>query len=251
MRRNAAIDFRRRESEVSIASQHTLCLSIEDGRKSPHRDLKLRSALMRSTMSVTSVTQLVRLRDGSPDAWTEFLAMYESFLRGQLERMLKNAADVEEVQQDVLAVLVTQIKMFERQRDGSFRKYLRLLCRNKALELLGKLAAGRLPQGTGDTATAGFVEQWSDPSSELSLLWDEEHRQFALKAVLAEARKRCGEKKIAIFLELKQGRPREEVAQQFEISLATVFRIQAEVAGAIEKIRAEWGDLLDLDELVT
>lgn len=202
-------------------------------------------------MSNTSMSCLGRLVAGDPEEWQVFPAMYSPFIRGQLSRMLFNKSDVDEIEQEVLVVLVEGIKGFHRQRDGSFRTYLRRICYYKALELLGKLSAGRLPQGTGDSAFATSLHDWADPSSGLSRVWDEDHRKFALDQILLQARKRCGDHKVAVYCELKKKEAsREEIASRFNLSLATLFRIQSEVNGVLEQIRQEYADVLDLDELV-
>lgn len=199
----------------------------------------------------TSASRLGRLVDGDADEWQQLPILYAQFIRGQLSRMLSNPADVEEVEQEVLAVLVARIKTFERQRDGSFRKFLRTISYHKALELLGKLSSGRLPAGTGDTGVALALHAWADPTSDLSRLWDEDHRAFALEQILLEARQRCGEQKVAIYCELKRKElSREAIAQQHKVSPATLFRIQSEVNGVLEQIRKKCGKWLDLDDLV-
>ncbi|MDB5387191.1 MAG: polymerase sigma factor [Planctomycetaceae bacterium] len=200
-------------------------------------------------MNNTSLSRLGKLSAGDPEEWRVFPSLYAPFIRGQLSRMLANPADVEEVEQEVLTVLVVQIKTFQRRRDGSFRNFLRKISYHKALELLGKLASGRLPQGSGDSAP--IVNSWADPASDLSRLWDADHRRFALDKILFEARKRCGDEKVAIYCELKKkDLTREEIAQSFDKSPATLYRIQNEVNRVLEQIRLEFGELLDLDDLV-
>lgn len=201
-------------------------------------------------MNNTSLSRLGKLSAGDPEEWKALPTLYAPFIRGQLSRMLSNSADVEEVEQEVLTVLFVQMKKFQRQRDGSFRNFLRKISYHKALELLSKISSGRLPQGTGDPDVALAVTGWADPASDMSRLWDEDHRRFALQQILLEARKRCGVEKVTIYCELKKKEmSREEIAKRNFVSPATLYRIQSEVNGVLQRIRLEFGDLLDLDEL--
>lgn len=195
----------------------------------------------------TSLSMLDGIRDGSASAWVRFDGAYSAFIGRQLARLLFVPSDVEEVRQDVMVVLLEKMKGFEWQRAGAFRTFLREICYRKACE---RLAKNRRGQSQADQVRQGDfarVEELADPQSEMSRLWDEEHRQFAQEIVLSEARKRCGPKKIDLFCELqRKERSRDEIAKLYRISPATLFRTQAEVASALRAIQNEWGEVLDL-----
>jgi DNA-directed RNA polymerase specialized sigma24 family protein len=74
-------------------------------------------------MLPTSKILLERLRDrGDGQAWQRFLAVYESWLHGSLSRHDLQPADVEDVLQEVLAVVSEKLPQFVHNgQSGAFR----------------------------------------------------------------------------------------------------------------------------------
>src|SRR5712671_6362451 len=84
-------------------------------------------------MMDTSATLLQRLRDrGDSDAWDRLVRLYTPLIRGWLSRHLPQSADVDDLTQQVLTVVVEKLPTFEHNgRAGALRTWLRGICVNR------------------------------------------------------------------------------------------------------------------------
>src|SRR4051794_19122697 len=84
-------------------------------------------------------------------------------------------ADAEDVAQDVMSVLIRDLPRFERQRAGSFRRWLRQIMLHR-LQNLWRERHKRASDGAGSFALSAL----GDPASSLSVLWDQDHDRYVL-----------------------------------------------------------------------
>ncbi|MFO0810194.1 MAG: sigma-70 family RNA polymerase sigma factor [Gemmataceae bacterium] len=127
-------------------------------------------------MDITSVSLLERLRrTPDPAAWQRLIDLYEPFVRGCLGRDPALANDADDLTQDVMAALVRELPRFERQRDGSFRAWLRTVAANRVRQW----GRDRRP-AIGPDALADVP----DPSAGLSARWDADHDCHVLRRLL-------------------------------------------------------------------
>lgn len=125
----------------------------------------------------TSLSLLERLRTpGDQDAWNRLDSLYRPFIA----RILRydsglRQADAEDLVQEVMTVLVGKVAGFERQRTGSFRRWLREITHHC-------VQAYRKKQRPA--ADCSRLDQLADPHSDLSKLWDEEHDRHVLQKLL-------------------------------------------------------------------
>src|SRR5690348_15230258 len=87
-------------------------------------------------MHTTPISLLDRLRR-RPDArsWQELVAIYQPWLRDWLRAHFLQDADVDDVVQEVLTVLVEEMSLFEHNgRRGAFRTWLRGIVVNRLRE---------------------------------------------------------------------------------------------------------------------
>ena len=135
-------------------------------------------------MFETSASLLERLRR-QPDAasWERLVAIYTPLLRGWLRRNLVPAGDIEDLAQDVLAVLVRELPHFRYEPErGSFRGWLRTITVNR-LRMFWRSRQAR-PLATGDSDMARKLDELEDPHSTLSQLWDREHDRHVAHRLL-------------------------------------------------------------------
>jgi RNA polymerase sigma-70 factor (ECF subfamily) len=131
----------------------------------------------------TSVSLLERLRTTSDEAaWRRLDDIYRPLIRRWLLRYPKLGEDAEDVVQDVMHVLVRELPGFHRQRNGSFRRWLRTITAHRVLA--HHRARQSRPQALGMPLEECPLAQLSDPNSELSLLWDQEHDRYVLRRLL-------------------------------------------------------------------
>jgi RNA polymerase sigma-70 factor (ECF subfamily) len=134
-------------------------------------------------MPDTSASLLERLRhQPTGDAWQRLVDVYTPLLRHWLGNQGLQASDVDDLTQDVLAVLVRELPAFQHnQRPGAFRAWLRGITVNR----LRGLWRGRDHAAGGGSDAARQIEQLEDPDSRASQLWDLEHDRHVLGRLLA------------------------------------------------------------------
>src|SRR6516165_4316548 len=120
------------------------------------------------TMPVTSVSLLERLRERPDgDAWQRLEAIYTPLLKQWLTGYGLQASDVDDLTQEVLAVLVRELPRFQHnQRTGAFRRWLRGIAVNRLRELWRN--RGDAAHGGGDSDMARRIDQLEDPHSQVS-----------------------------------------------------------------------------------
>src|SRR5438552_8085545 len=88
----------------------------------------------RETVMETPVSLLERLRT-SPDeaAWRRLDDLYRPLIRRWLLRDPTLREEAEDIAQDVMHVLIRELPGFHRQRNGSFRRWLRTITAHRVL----------------------------------------------------------------------------------------------------------------------
>jgi RNA polymerase sigma-70 factor (ECF subfamily) len=117
----------------------------------------------------TSASLLERLRS-SPDeaAWRRLDDLYRPLIRRWLSRDPGLGEENEDIVQEVMEVLVRELPGFQRQRTGSFRRWLRTVTAHR---LAAHYRARRnRPRALGAPAEESPLTQLADPNSELSRL---------------------------------------------------------------------------------
>jgi len=137
-----------------------------------------------TTMFDTSVSLLERLRRQPDDeSWQRLVDLYTPLLRGWLRRHLVPHEDVEDLVQEVMAVLVRELPQFHYDRSrGSFRGWLRAITVNR-LRMFWRARQSR-PLATGDSDLARKLAELEDPHSALSQVWDREHDRHVANRLL-------------------------------------------------------------------
>jgi len=134
------------------------------------------------TTSTTPLTLLERLCANPDDAsWASWVSLYNPWL----ERVLRHAGvadgDVDDLRQEVLAVVVQEMPGFEHNgRAGAFRRWLRNIVVNRVRGFF------RARQSTASRMTE--QESWShvaDPIAALEDYWEREHDRHVMKELLA------------------------------------------------------------------
>ena len=132
----------------------------------------------------TSVSLLERLA-GAPtdDDWRRLDDLYRPLLRAWAARSGVQAADADDLAQDVLLIVFGEVAAFERRRRGAFRAWLRTIAVHRLRDALR--ARGYRPTATGDSAFLDQLEQLEDPASVLSKQWELEHDRHIVGRLLA------------------------------------------------------------------
>jgi len=136
-------------------------------------------------MLETSQSLLERARAGpDAEAWRRLVDLYTPLLHAWIRRYALQHSDAEDIVQEVLGTLARELPAFryDPQR-GAFRSWLRAILVHR----LQAFFCGRQsrPQPAGGSDGALLLEQFADPASDLSRLWDQEHDRHVAHRLLA------------------------------------------------------------------
>ncbi|OWK43986.1 putative ECF sigma factor [Fimbriiglobus ruber] len=150
--------------------------------------------------------------------------------------------ELDDVAQDVMVVLLSAISGFERQRDGSFRKWLRQITVNRLREYWRQRAKRPLV-GFDDSSNESFFSRLEDPRGDLAGEWDREYdrRVFAqlTTAVRADFQPDTW---IAFHRFALDGVPAAQVAAELGLTVNAVVQAKRRV---LKRLREEAGVLID------
>jgi RNA polymerase sigma-70 factor (ECF subfamily) len=136
---------------------------------------------MSPTSPNTSASLLERLRDrGDAKAWQKLVLLYTPLMRAWLKPAALQAADVDDLSQRVLEVVVRKLPQFQHGgRPGAFRAWLRAITVNRLREFWRAR-----PPADQTAPSAALLEELEDPASDLGRWWDEEHNRHILNGLL-------------------------------------------------------------------
>jgi len=189
----------------------------------------------------TSISLLDRLRSARPDDsdWNRMQEIYQPLIRQWLGRVPGLGDDVDDLAQEVFVVVLREIPKFERQREGSFRAWLRQVCVNQVRN--DRRKRQRRPS-TGRDATEGFLEQLADPQSALSRDWDREHDAHVYHKLLAMVRTDFTPATWQAFRRFAlDGLSAARVAEETGLTENAVIQAKSRI---LRRLRTEAGDLL-------
>jgi RNA polymerase sigma-70 factor (ECF subfamily) len=193
-------------------------------------------------MDPTSFSLLDRLKAAGPDAaeWNRLHAIYLPLIERWLSRVPGLGDESADVAQEVLVVVCREIPRFERQREGSFRAWLRKVTVNKVLNY--QRQRQRWPAVGLDPAD-GFLERLSDPNGDLAHEWDRDHDRYVVDKLMAVAQSDFTPITWEAFRRFGiAGVPAALVAQELGLSENAVILAKARV---LKRLREEAGDLLE------
>ncbi len=192
-------------------------------------------------MTPTSVSLLDRLKAARPDDsdWGKLQDIYLPLITRWLRRIPGLGNESDDLAQEVFVVMVRELPRFERQREGSFRAWLRQVTVNKVRTFRKQL--DRNPTA-GLDQTDGFLDRLSDPGGELAREWDLDHDRHVFQKLLAivqpdfQAITWDAFRRFAI-----DGLPAAEVAAQLGLNVNSVLQAKSRV---LKRLREEAGQLL-------
>jgi RNA polymerase sigma-70 factor (ECF subfamily) len=151
--------------------------------------------------------------------------------------------ETEDVVQEVMTCLVRELPAFQRQRTGSFRRWLwEITVRRLKAFYRQRPAGGR---GQGRPLEESPLFHLSDPSSQLSRQWEEEHNAYVLRRLLDLIKPQFEEKSCIAFQRLffDEASPA-QVAAELGLSVNVVLVAKCRI---LERLRQEAAAFLDRD----
>lgn len=132
-------------------------------------------------MPETPISLLERLRlQGDEASWGRLVQLYTPWIGDWLRRQGLAAADVEDLVQEVMVVLVRELPHFTHDlRRGAFRRWLRTITLNRLRVFWRERRREPAP-----VLLESVLTQFDDPESDLSRAWDRDHNTHVVRRLL-------------------------------------------------------------------
>jgi RNA polymerase sigma-70 factor (ECF subfamily) len=190
----------------------------------------------------TRQSLLVRLRQKSGDAWSEFIEVYEQAIYDFSRRRGLQDADAWDVTQDVLAAVEKKVDSWEDDPSkGKFRGWLFRVARNIAVDKV--VGQSRRAAASGDSRVAQLLTEFPDtPDQQTTVFWMEYRRalmSWALEQIKPDFKETSWNSFLATAV---AGRKPEEVAEELNVSLGSVYAAKFRIVARIKKLVARFDD---------
>jgi RNA polymerase sigma-70 factor (ECF subfamily) len=192
-------------------------------------------------MNSTSVSLLDRLKAARPDAsdWNRLQGIYLPLITRWLGRVPGLGVEADDLAQEVFIVVIRELPRFDRQREGSFRAWLRQVTVNRVRthrKRSHKRATVRL-----DPAEA-FLESLADPNGDLAREWDLDHDRHVFQKLLAIVQPDFTATTWEAFRRFVVNNvPAARAAEELGLSVNAVLQAKSRI---LKRLREEAGELL-------
>jgi RNA polymerase sigma-70 factor, ECF subfamily len=189
-------------------------------------------------MISTSMSLLRQAQQREPGGWERFQSVYEPLIRFWVHRDPAARHEADDLVQDLLLKLHLELPHFQRQRLGSFRKWLRVLATNRVREFLRK----RKPE----LGEQSLFDQLAKPSNDLLSEWDTEYDRYVVSKLLRLVRQEYHPDLWKLFeLTEIQGQTPRDVAESQQVSIGQVYRARHNI---LTRLRELGQEILEKDE---
>lgn len=207
----------------------------------------------------TRISLILRLRESEDvQAWREFAEIYAPALYGLALRKGLQAADAEDVTQDILFGVARAIERFEPQgkfnsaskasektKHAAFRTWLSRIARN----LIADFFRRKMKQPATQSHDSWLPEdpQGTESASTLEAEFAQEYRRAVFRLAAKRVRSRVSEKSWAAFERTAvQGEPMEQVAKNLELAKGTLYvarsRVMKMLRIEVQQLEKEHGE---------
>ena len=196
---------------------------------------------MNEATSLSLLQRAASARDA--DSWGRLAALYEPLMRGWLVQYEVQAADADDLIQEVFYVLAQELPRFDHNgRTGSFRSWLRRILVHRLHNFWRKQKYDQ--RGRGTSSLLEQLHQLGDDASDASRVWNAEHDQYVIARLMEVVRPSFQENTWEAFRrQMFDGRKPEVVAAELDMSLGAVYMARNRVLNAL---RREGAGLIDL-----
>jgi RNA polymerase sigma-70 factor (ECF subfamily) len=174
--------------------------------------------------------------------WDRLVAIYAPLLRIWLLRYPLQGADIDDLVQDVLAVVVRKLPQFRHTgRGGAFRSWLRAVLGHEVRNFYRQLRAH--PEPTDPQAEDSPLLTLEESDSELARRWDDEHDRHVMTRLMELVRPEFTPTTWDAFEQaVLQERPAAEVAAELGLTANAVWIARSRV---MRRLREEGQGLLE------
>jgi RNA polymerase sigma-70 factor, ECF subfamily len=177
----------------------------------------------------TSLSLLAQVKANENEAWERFYALYEPLIRHWIRRDPVAGLEAEDLLQDVMLSVQMNVRRFERRREGSFRKWLRVITSNQVGQYLRK----RRPK----QAAESLFETFAEPGNALEEEWNAEYDRHVMRQLLEMIRPEFGEQAWRIF-EMTEFEeiPPGEAARRLRVTPGAVYMARNRILSRLREI---------------
>ena len=191
----------------------------------------------------TRQTLLLRIRDEKDErAWSEFMDLYAAFIYNYCRKQGLQAADVEDVVQEIFRTVAKSIRGFDYDPEqGTFRAWLFRVVRSKLANFFNKKK--RSPVTPGETQLQLMAD--AEASEEEFNNWELEYKrrvfQWATERVRDEFKESTWQ---AFWMSAVEEKPPGEIAEAVGISTGAVYIAKSRVIARLRKeVESATGEL--------
>lgn len=187
--------------------------------------------------STTQLSLLDRVRTAADSAgWSNFVEVYQPYIETFLRRLELPEEDVRDICQDVMHVVIKEIRGFEHNgRKGAFRSWMRLVVANR-LRSYRRAEAGQ-PRTIGGPKYESLAEQLVDANDPVRQLWEDEHNRQVVRGLLRVVRSRHTPQTLLAFRRVFfDEETAESVAKELGMTSNAVRIAQARVLRSLKRL---------------
>jgi RNA polymerase sigma-70 factor (ECF subfamily) len=178
---------------------------------------------------------LIRVRDPADRAaWQEFIEIYRPVILRLAQRKGMQAADAEDVAQEVSAVVAKAVEQWEHDpQRAKFRTWLHRVANNA---ILNAFSRGKPDRGAGGPSLHAALDQKESPGGPDSDLLRLEYRREVFRSVARQVRKEFRQETWdAFWLTAVEGRPVDAVARELAKDRGAIYTARSRVMQRIRE----------------
>lgn len=187
-------------------------------------------------MSETSLSLIDRVRHSGDEAsWEELAQLYTPLLQRWAAKSQIQPSDCNDLVQEVLMAVHQSVDSFEHSgRTGAFRAWLRSILIHRISNYWRTRRNAAVGQGGSDFHD--FLQNLSDPTSDLSQLWDREHDATVLAHLIERVSVGFSPTSVEAFKRTAlRGESAARVAADLEISVNAVFVAKSRILSELRR----------------
>ena len=195
----------------------------------------------------TSVSLLQRIKRDENQAWESFVDLYAPLIYARCRRRWKlSAHESESIGQEVFASVARKIKDFQRERTGSFRKWIRVITDNKCKDYMRRQNVV-VPAG-GSEAQKFLANVPDELDGCLESEEDTTERAILMRQAMSAVENEFSQRDWQLFWDVTvENKQRQDVASCLGVSDNVVYLAISRIK---KRLREIYVGLID-DELIT
>ena len=210
--------------------------------------LKTRKFNSMPDLPLTRHSLLIRLKDRSDDAWSEFLAIYEKSIVDYARRKGLQDADALDVTQEVLSAVEKRITSQDSAPIEEFRGWLFRVARNIAVD---KIKEQIKSPKSGGTNIAGLLAGHADENQQETFQFWQNYRRQLMHWAAAQVKPHVAETTWkAFWMTTMEGHTADKVAVTLGITRGNVYAAKFRVINRLQKLVEQFDDSSDFEQLL-